>query len=121
MAKSSKGSVAKGRGKNGFNRSQAIRDVLAKNKSATTKQITAELAEQNVNVSAGLIGLVRRKYLGNGHKKAVVSTSTPTASSNGDSIQLNMKQFKLVAKLVREIGSAGGVRDMLDVYEAAND
>lgn len=53
MAKTTKG--------NGKNRSDAIREIFARNPKATSKEVMAELAKQGMKVSATLVYYVKSK------------------------------------------------------------
>ena len=97
----------------GTNRSQAIRDELAKNPKATSKEIIASLKGKGIKVKSSLIYFVKaqqhkaKRTAKRARVTAEVSRTTPT--SNPVELVLRVKD------LAREVGGVANLKKLLDL------
>ena len=100
----------------GVNKSQAIRDYLAKNPQSSPKTIVEDLKDQGVEVSLGLASAV--KY-GSGkktaRKKKAGRRGRPASRSTVGS--LTMEQLLVTRELADRLGGTDHVRQALEVLE----
>jgi hypothetical protein len=102
--------AAKGKG---TNRSQAIRDELAKNPKATSKEIIASLKGKGIKVKSSLIYFVKaqqhkaKRTAKRARVTAEVSRTTPT--SNPLELVLRVKG------MAREVGGVANLKRLLDL------
>lgn len=99
-----------GAGKGVLNRSQCIRDYIAQHPKATPKAIKQALLKQGVEVSDGLIGVV--KY-GKKPKKGASAQRVPQ-KANGS---LSIADLLKVKKLADELGGLDQLRKALGMLE----
>jgi hypothetical protein len=106
----------------GVNKSQAVRDYLAKNPGATPNQIVAGLKDQGVDVSVGLASNV--KYtMGKRRGKVRRRRMSVAQATNGGgrrgrpSMALSMDDLLATKQLVTKVGSAAKVRKALEVLD----
>ncbi|MEX0716741.1 MAG: hypothetical protein WD066_09145 [Planctomycetaceae bacterium] len=122
-----KKSVKKTRaGRGGINKSQAIRDYLGENRGATPTEIRDGLQRQGIEVSHGLISMV--KYGGGSKKKRKKKAARPAgrpaagrpagrpagAAGGGG---LSAKDLFEAKKLADRLGGTRKVREALDALE----
>ena len=110
----------------GVNKSQAVRDYLAKNPGATPNQIVAGLKDQGVDVSVGLASNVKYtmgKRRGGKVRRRKLSVARATNGGPGrgrrgrPSMALSMDDLLATKQLVNQIGGAAKVRKALEVLE----
>lgn len=91
------------------NRSQAIRDYLAKNAMASANEIKEALAKEGIKVSDSLISAV--KYKKPKGKRGKKRGRSPSAASNGAAISID----SLVAakKMVDQLGGLAAAEKLL--------
>ena len=109
--------MAKKKAKSSINKSQAIRDYLAKKPKAAPKEVIAALKENGVEVSVGLVSNV--KYSKKRPKKAVkkkVSVKTVAARRLAVA-SLSVADLLEVKKLADQMGGVKTVRQALDTLE----
>jgi len=94
------------------NRSQAIREALAQNPKATSKEIIAMLADKGMKVSPTLVYFVRGKQ----HqakrrlkRERVAETSRKTAIGNP------VELVQRVKTLARDVGGIGNLKQLVDL------
>jgi hypothetical protein len=80
-------------------RSQAVRDFVAKNPTATVKEVVDGVAKTGIKVSVGLVNVLKYKKA---RKKRVIKD----ASSHG----IDIKQLIAVKKLIDELGGMEQMR-----------
>jgi thioredoxin-like negative regulator of GroEL len=98
-------------GKSG-NRSQAIREALAENPHAGSREIVTQLAKKGIKVSATLVYYVRSKQ--NQQKRRqkyerVALASRATAATNPVALVLRVKE------LSREVGGIRHLKQLVDL------
>ena len=99
-------------GDGSLNKSQEVRDALARNPTAKPKEIVAELAASGIKVTTGLVYMIksvskkkkRRKKLA---AAAAISATTPSV----DPVKLILK----VRDLAREAGGLRYLKQLVDV------
>jgi hypothetical protein len=119
----------------GVNKSQAVRDYLAQNPSATPNQIVAALKEQGIEISVGLAsnvkytsgkrrGKVRRRkvslggLLGGGGATDTGSMGGMNGPRRGrPSLALSTDDLLATKQLINKVGSAEKIRKALDLLE----
>ena len=110
MAKSN-GTAGSGNGKE-RNRSEAIREALAQNPKATSKEIIAKVAEWGLKVSPTLVYFVKSKQ-NQARRKAkrarVVEESRRTATRDPVEVVLRVKD------LAREVGGIQNLKMLVDL------
>jgi hypothetical protein len=100
----------------GVNKSQAIRDYLARDPAATPKVIIAGLAKQGISVSDGLVSVVkyapdRRKLKRGGRRQ---SNGRARRQPRGS---LSVENLVATKKLADRLGGLREVREALDTLE----
>lgn len=87
-------------------RSQAVREFVAQNPNATVKEVVDGLAKTGMNVSEGLVNVLKYKKA---RKKRVIKH----ASSHG----VDIKQLIAVKKLIDELGGMEQMRFAMTALE----
>ena len=105
--------MAKKKTKSSINKSQSIRDYLAKKPKATPKEIIAGLKGKGIVVSEGLVSNV--KHTQNKPKKKV-SVKTVAARKSAPT-SLSVADLVEVKKLADQLGGVKTVRQALDTLE----
>ena len=109
MAKSN----AKDSGSNGsgHNKSEAIREALARNPSAGPKEIVANLAERGIRVAPTLVYYIKSKakHAKRQQKRARVAAASAKTHANPVELVLRVKD------LSREAGGIGNLKMLVDL------
>ena len=94
------------------NRSQSVRDALAANPGATSREIIAQLASQGIKVSPTLVYFVKSKQ-SQARRKAkrtrVAATSRSTGTPNPVEVVTRVKE------LARELGGVKNLKLLVDL------
>ena len=107
--------TARGR-RGGVNKSQAIRDYLDRHPGATPKVIIAALGKQGIEVSEGLVSVV--KYAPNRRKpKRGARRQNNGRARRGSHGFLSVENLVATKKLADRLGGIHEVRDALDTLE----
>jgi predicted PP-loop superfamily ATPase len=99
--------------KEGVNKSQAVRELLTKNPTLTTKEIISTLAGQGIKVKPPLIYFVKGRMRGRKGRRRkaqreVASVIAPSGSSDTLSTVLKVK------KLAVEVGGLGKLKALVE-------
>src|SRR4051812_3272602 len=109
MAKSK--SAAGGNGKPG-NKSEAVREALAQNPQATSKEVVAQLADRGIKVDPTLVYYVRSKQKQakrRQRRERVAESSRQNAVGNPVELVLRVKD------LAREVGGIRNLKQLVDL------
>jgi arginine repressor len=107
-----KTSAKAGPGNGKVNRSEAIREAVAQNPKASSKEIIAMLAERGLKVSPTLVYFVRSRQQHAKRKKKrelVAETSRKTAIGNP------VEVVQRVKGLARDVGGIGNLKQLVDL------
>jgi hypothetical protein len=100
----------------GVNKSQAIRDYLDRHPAATPKEIVAALAGQGLDVSMGLVSVVKygaKRKTPKGKKRKKVARGRAAAGVGG----LSVEDLVAVKGLADRLGGAANLRQALELLE----
>ncbi len=97
--------------KSDVNKSQAIRDILAKNPKTPVQEIVATLASQGIKISNNLAYLVKNKMEA---KRRKVKRQKAMAASNHAGIDNPVELIRGIKSLAE---MAGGIRRLKEVVE----
>src|SRR5690242_2677978 len=105
--------------KDGVNKSQAVREVLATNPNMKPKDVVAALAAKGLKVNTPLVYFVKGQLKGKkGRRKQMQKQAAPagstvaaTPSGNGDALSTILKVKKLA-------GEVGGIKKLKALVEA---
>ena len=98
-----------------INKSQKIREHLAKNKNAKPMAVVEALKAEGVEVSTALVGQV--KYHGPGKSKRRKAGSKKTAAAATTQPGLTVSDLRNVKKVVDRLGGIKQARKALDVLQ----
>ena len=94
------------------NKSQAIRDILATNPHAASKDIIAQLAEQGIRVSAAMVYYIKSKSR---QAKRRAKREKVAASSRGMIAKNPVEIVLRVKDLAREVGGISHLKQLVDL------
>ena len=101
------------RARSGPNKSQAIRDYLAKNKNAKPKEVIEALAKQGIEVSHALVGNV--KY--GSRKKAVKAKKKRRRVGRPPQAVLSADDLLQAKKMADQLGGISKAKQALEALE----
>lgn len=97
----------------GVNKSQAIRDVLAKSPDMKVSDIVALLVSQGVDAKSNLVYLIKGKVKGEKGRRGRIhqnAASTATAAGSTDALGTILK----VKKLAVDVGGLRALKELVD-------
>ena len=97
--------------KNGVNRSQAIRDILAVNPKTPSNEIISTLAAKGIKVSHTLIYFVRGHMKNAKRKKMRQRVAQAVPSTNGNPIEL----IRRVKGLAADVGGINKLKQLVEM------
>jgi len=104
--------------KDGMNKSQAIRDVLAANPQKPVKEIVKDLASQGVKVTPNLVYFIKGKLKGGKKRKkriARVAMHAVNASANGKAKKTDaIAMIRAVKELAEMAGGYDELKKLID-------
>lgn len=102
--------------KDGINKSQAIRDMLAKSPEMKVKDLVAQLASQGIHVQPNLVYFIKGKTHAKGRRRRNTSNAVgvATSSGSGDALATVIKVKKLAAEV-------GGLRTLKALVDALSE
>lgn len=111
--------------KQAVNKTQAVRDYLKSNPEAKSKEITAALKKQGIQITPAYVAGIKTKINKEGKAKKAARKRTPVeavapavaekpAKANGT---ITLEQIKKVAQTIRTMGSYQRMTEVLEVIK----